>query len=103
MTGAEISDYLASHEIRWSAHAVRGAGDDALDRADVIAALAGRCEVIESYPDDPRGPSCLGLTRLQDGSPVHIVLGHGVYPWMVITVYRPDPEKWDADFRIRRR
>ena len=33
------------------------------------------CEIIEDYPDDPRGESCLALGFTPDGTPVHVVCG----------------------------
>ena len=61
-------------------------------------------EVIEDYPNDPRGPSCLimGITG-QTGRIAHIVCA---YPpeSSVITAYFPAetrPERWDGDYRNR--
>lgn len=57
-------------------------------------------EVLEEYPDDPRGPSCLilGYSRNQL---IHIVCGYTLTKWIrVITVYTPKPPRW-IDERIR--
>lgn len=59
-------------------------------------------ELLEDYPNDPRGPSCLVLCNMQDGSPVH-----SVWAWQVrgapflITVYRLGPPKFTPDGRTR--
>jgi hypothetical protein len=58
--------------------------------------------VIEDYPDDKYGPSCLvfGLTRTR--RPVHIQCSYPSRPLVkIITVYEPDPRRW-LDFRVRR-
>ena len=59
-------------------------------------------EIIEDYPEDKYGPSCLVLGFTQAGRSLHI---QGSYPSRplikIITVYEPDPAEW-TDFRIRR-
>ena len=59
-------------------------------------------EIIEDYPDDKYGPSCLiyGLTRQQ--RPLHIQCSYPMRSIVkVITVYEPDPKRW-VDYRVRR-
>lgn len=62
------------------------------------AVLAG--EMIEDFPDDPRGHSCLVL-GWTGGKPVHVVCGMTEDEAVFITVYVPDPAKW-IDSRVRR-
>jgi hypothetical protein len=62
----------------------------------------GRPEMVEHYPADPRGESCLILGWAASG-PVHVVLGISMAPFVVVTVYRPDPERWMPDMKTRRR
>lgn len=60
-------------------------------------------ELLEDYPDDPRGHSCLVLGFTSSGRAIHSVWGllpdGGV---RVITVYIPLPPKW-INPRMRRR
>jgi len=66
------------------------------------ALLSEQCGVIEDYPTDPRGASCLVLGFTSQGSPIHILCGVAVPDMLVIiTVYRPDPSQW-INWRIRR-
>jgi hypothetical protein len=66
---------------------------DGLTVRDVEEALAS-AEMLEEYPDDPRGPSCLVL-GFTGGQPVHVVCGLTRQARLaVITVYRPLPPKW---------
>ncbi len=53
-------------------------------------------EIIEDYPDDRPYPSCLIFGETFSGNPVHSVWAYNIDTgWAVlITVYRPDPEKW---------
>jgi hypothetical protein len=64
-------------------------------------------EIVEAYPEDPRGESCLVL-GYAGAKPIHAVLG-----WArirgededilrIITVYIPQPPKWH-DSRTRGR
>lgn len=59
-------------------------------------------EVIENYPDDKYGPSCLvfGATKL--GRPLHLQCSHPSRENVkIITLYQPDPEEW-IDYKVRR-
>ncbi|MBC7817642.1 MAG: DUF4258 domain-containing protein [Planctomycetaceae bacterium] len=59
-------------------------------------------EVIEDYPNDKYGPSCLVLGFTTAGRPIHIQCSHPSRPMIkIITVYQPDPDEWD-DFKHRR-
>jgi hypothetical protein len=60
-------------------------------------------EVIEDYPDDQYGPSCLVLGFTERGRPLHVQCSYPSRPVIkIVTVYEPDPRRW-IDFRTRRR
>ena len=58
-------------------------------------------EVIEDYPDDKYGPSCLILGYTEDKRPLHIQVS---YPTKIkmITVYEPSLDEWEEDLRTRK-
>jgi hypothetical protein len=59
--------------------------------------------IIEDYPDDPRGASCLILGR-SGTRPLHVVCGRlEDEQVLIITAYEPDPAEWESDWRTRRR
>ena len=61
------------------------------------------CELLEDYPEDPRGPSCLVIGTTREGKPVHVVCGRNLAGHLVwITVYIPQMPKW-RDPRMRNR
>jgi hypothetical protein len=60
--------------------------------------------IIEPYPDDPRGPSCLILGFSRSGKPLHIVCGNlEEVEVLIVTAYQPDPEEWERDWKTRKR
>ena len=59
-------------------------------------------KIVEDYPDDPRGPSCLILGYTQKGRPLHIVCGTIGIELLIITAYEPSPEEWESDWKTRR-
>ncbi len=60
-------------------------------------------EIIEAYPHDPRGPSCLILGHTASGRPIHVVCGTAdIETLLIITAYEPDPAEWEPDRRTRK-
>ena len=58
--------------------------------------------IIEDYPDDKYGPSCLVLGFTQNGRPLHIQCSHPSRPLVkIITLYEPSADEW-TDFKVRR-
>ena len=59
-------------------------------------------EIIEDYPDDKYGPSCLILGFIEAGRPLHIQCSYPRRPMIkIVTVYEPDPTEW-INYRERR-
>ena len=57
--------------------------------------------IIEEYPDDPRGHSCLMLGYGFGRRPIHIVCAPKDEFLAVITAYLPDAGEWSDDYRKR--
>jgi len=52
--------------------------------------------VIEPYPNDPRGPSSLILGFTDQDRPLHAVCGRlEEDEILIITAYEPDPNEWE--------
>jgi hypothetical protein len=63
------------------------------------AILAGA--IIEEYPDDKYGPSCLVYGNTLQGRPLHAVCS--LPPRVrIVTVYEPDPAEWEEGWTRRR-
>lgn len=60
-------------------------------------------ETIESYPTDTPYPSRLVLGWVEN-RPLHVVVADNLdeNEWIVITVYEPDPKRWEADYKRRK-
>ena len=83
-------------------HALRRMFERRLGVEDVEAVIESG-ETIEDYPNDRPYPSRLVL-GWRGARPVHVVVAHNLSEneFIVITVYEPDPELWEADFRRRK-
>ena len=70
--------------------------------SEIEEAIGNRSELIEDYPDDKYGPSCLILGFTTGGRPLHLQCSHPSRPLIkVITLYEPDPQLW-SEFKVRR-
>lgn len=59
-------------------------------------------EVIEDYPQDKYGPSCLVFGTTRADRPIRIQCSHPSRELVkIITLYQPDPEQW-IDYKVRR-
>jgi hypothetical protein len=73
---------------------------DRLIRAAEVQSVVLGGELVEDYPDDPRGHSCL-LLGTPDERPVHVVCSPKADYLAIITAYVPDSTQWSPDFRRR--
>ena len=71
--------------------------------ADTLLKAASTLEIIEAYPDDKYLPSF--LVRGESGGSVfhaHIATDLAGVNVRVVTMYRPSPDEWDEQSRMRR-
>ncbi len=97
----EIRTKVEAGQFEFSQHAV----DQSIVRGIPVAEIreAFACaEVIEDYPEDKYGPSCLLLGFTRSGRALHLQVTYPSRPMLkLITVYEPDPAGW-IDFRTRK-
>ena len=99
----EIKNKILQRQYEFSKHAVDQSIIMDISVAEVEEAISGSCEIIEDYPEDKYGPSCLILGFTQDGRPFHLQCSYPSRPLIkVITLYEPGPDLW-VDFRIRKK
>lgn len=95
----EIREKIKRGEYEISFHAERERYAEDIVIEDLETAICNG-EILEDYPNDPRGPSCLARGYSQN-RPLHIVCGYTSVKWIrIITVYVPKPPKW-TDERTR--
>lgn len=90
-----IKERVKKNEYLYTLHADEERRNEGLSIAQVEQALLnGR--ILEDYPHDPRGPSCLVYGNAS-GRPIHVVCGRNRSGWLVlITVYIPTMPKWKS-------
>lgn len=99
-----IRDLISAGEVRISEHGYDELAEDGLTARELLAGVP-EAVVVEEYPNYPKGPSVLFLQKDLGGKSVHVVWGipkgHDK-PVVLVTAYRPDPERWDKEFLRRR-
>ena len=97
-----IIDAVRHDRIRITDHADEEAQADCVSFDEVFFSVL-KGEIVEEYPTDKPYPSCLVYGDSFRGQPIHSVWAYNAKTkWAVlITVYRPDPERW-IDWRTRR-
>lgn len=98
----KIRKAFRENRYEYSLHAVDQSILRYIIRKEILEAIENG-EIIEDYPEDKFGPSCLiyGKTSLE--RPLHVQCSYPTRPKIkIITVYEPDPEEW-IDFKKRRR
>ena len=98
----EIRAKIRNGQFELSEHATEQSGIRYISLQEVQEAIK-ESEVIENYPDDKYGPSCLILGFTQSKRPLHIQCSYPSRPLVkIITVYEPDPLRW-INFKTRKR
>ncbi len=98
-----VRDLIRRDEWRASDHAAQRLIDNDIIAADLLDAI-DNSEVIEDYPDYHAGP-CILVLQYDRGGPVHALWGLAAgtdRPAVLVTIYRPDPNRWHTDNRTRR-
>ncbi len=98
----EIRLKIATDQFEFSRHAV----DQSIIRHISVQELREAIRngvIIEDYPDDKYGPSCLIFGMTSQGRPIHMQCSYPSRPLVkIITLYQPDARKW-VNFKVRRR
>jgi len=60
-------------------------------------------KIVEDYPNDPRGHSCLLMGKTRGGRVIHVICAPKEDYLAIVTVYTPTLLEWEPDFKTRRR
>jgi len=93
----------ASRRILYTLHAVdeMNAPNEMISTEEVREAVF-EGEIIEEYPEDRRGHSCLLFKITGRGRAVHVVCAPKEEYLAIITAYIPSLDKWCEGFKTRR-
>ena len=95
-----IQEQVSKGAYQWRRHAIQRSIERSIAEEEV-GEIPLNGEIIEEYPEDKYGPSCLILGRTKSGRPLHIQCSLPPTVW-IITLYEPDPQEW-IDWRSRKR
>lgn len=99
----ELVRTAAGHRILFLPHAIRQmARPDRMITPGEVRKAIQHGEVIEDYPEDVRGHSCLIHGKGDDQRDVHVVCAPKEDFLAIITAYLPAQEEWERDLRTRR-
>ena len=88
-----IKEQVEKGDYQLRLHAVERASIRGIDPLEVKEALLNG-EIIEDYPEDKRGHSCLVYGKTRIGKDIHVLCGMAYDILWIITVYEPNPEEW---------
>lgn len=98
----ELRAKIASNRFEFTKHAL----DQSILRNITVQEVREaflECEIIEDYPEDKYGPSCLVFGKTKSNRPLHIQCTHPSREIVkIITLYQPNPEQW-IDYKVRRK
>ncbi len=94
---------VAKKRILFLPHAVRQMSrPDRMITPNDVKLVIEEGKIIEDYPDDPRGHSCLISGKDINNRSIHVVCAPKDDYLAIITAYLPDPNLWYKDFTKRR-
>lgn len=94
---------VGDRKLRVSAHALQKLVNEGILIEPLIDGIS-EALLLEDYPDYFKGPAVLVLQFDKERRPIHLVWGlpaGAQEPAVLVTVYRPDPDRWTDDFSRR--
>lgn len=98
--------FSANKKILFLPHAIDRMNEaEPMISTDEVNEVIFKGEIIEDYPEDARGHSCLllGFSDQHHHRPIHVVCSPKTDYLAIITVYVPSLNKWNSDFKTRKR
>ncbi len=101
----QILRLIQQDDVKISDHGYDEIAADGLYARDALGSIADAV-VVEDYPDYPKGACVLVLQKDRTGKTIHVVWGipkGKSSPAVLVTAYRPDPQRWEPDFLGRKK
>ena len=76
---------------------------DRMISTEEVRTVINKGQIIEDYPEDKRGHSCLLLGYGFEGRPIHVACSPKYDFLAIITAYLPSSEEWKNNFRERKK
>ncbi|MEX0647715.1 MAG: DUF4258 domain-containing protein [Balneolaceae bacterium] len=98
-----VRHLIQTGAVRISEHGYDELSEDGLTVKELLDGIE-QAQIVEEYPDYPKGRCILLLQKDKRGNPVHVLWGipKGYdKPTVLVTSYRPDPKRWDQTFLHR--
>lgn len=98
-----IKKAVKDNKVYWSKHSEIERFQDNLNEQDILESIIVG-DIIEDYPNDKPLPSCL-IYGIVKSKKIHTVVGLNENTGFIriITVYIPNLEKFENDFKTRRK
>jgi len=98
----KIKRKIINREYVFSKHAVDQSIIRNISVDELEETISGKSEIIENYPNDKYGPSCLILGFTKKGRPLHVQCTYPHRPLVkIITLYEPTKDLW-LNFKTRK-
>jgi hypothetical protein len=97
---SEIRKSIIEKRFRYTKHGVEQRINRRITGEEIEQAISNG-EIIEDYPSDKYGPSCLIYGKTKAGKALHIQIA--LRPIIsIVTVYQPNPQEW-INGKVRRK
>ena len=99
----KLREAIQKNKFEWRKHTLIRLAERNISQ-DVVLEVILEGEVIENYPKDRPFSSCL-MFKVVKGKPFHVVVGldEQNQKGYIITTYEPTLDKFESDFKKRRR
>jgi hypothetical protein len=95
---------VSKRRILFLPHAIRQMSrPERMVSTEDVKRIIAEGEMVEDYPDDIRGHSCLIMGFDEGGRPIHLLCAPRDDYLAIITAYRPSRLEWDKNFKTRKR